>query len=258
MEKVGIIIPAHNEEKRIGETLKVYSEFFENLKKTKQADCLLFVVINGSNDRTNQIVTEFSKKHKILDFIDLKRGGKGYAVTQGFNLLLQRDFDLIGFVDADLATSPEEFYKLIQNIKHSDAIIASRYLKNSKVFPKATFRRLIVSRVFNILIRTLLFLPYRDTQCGAKLFKKESIKKALPKITFSQWAFDVDLLYQIRKLGFQIREFPTVWVDKEYSKINFWRSGPWMALAIIRLRLIHSPFKGFVKFYDAFLSKLWK
>ena len=161
---------------------------------------------------------------------------------------------MIGFVDADMATSPEEYWKIIKNIDGADCVIASRYLKGSKVYPPVTFRRLIVGRTFNYFIRFFLFLPYQDTQCGAKLFKRNVVKKMLPFLTLSQWAFDVDVLFTIRKLGFKIKEVPSSWIDKEYSKINFVRAGPWMALAIIRLRILHSPFKRFVKIYDKFIK----
>ena len=93
-------------------------------------------------------------------------------------------------------------------------------------------------------------MPYRDTQCGAKIFKREAIEKILHEITITRWAFDVDLLYRLENHGFKIREFPTVWRDKKYSHINFKRAGPLMALAAIRLRIVNSPFKGFMRLYD--------
>jgi glycosyltransferase involved in cell wall biosynthesis len=247
---LSIIIPAYNEEKRIGKTLKAYLSHFENLRKMRKLDYSLIVVINNTTDRTEEIVKSFRKTSSRLSCLNLKKGGKGYATIEGFREALKMNPDLIGFVDADMSTSPEEYSRLLGKLNGYDGIIASRYLPGAVVSPKPTLQRIIVSRVFNFLIRTLFFFPYADTQCGAKIFRKEAIRKIANSLIITKWAFDVDLLYNLRKNKFKIREIPTVWSDKEYSKINFMRAGPFMALAIIRLRLLNSPFNSFVKLYD--------
>jgi len=91
-------------------------------------------------------------------------------------------------------------------------------------------------------------MPYKDTQCGAKLFKKEAIKKIVNKLNITKWAFDVDLLYNLRKEGFVVKETKTTWSDKKYSNINFKEAGPMMIWALIKLRLLNSPLKNLVKF----------
>ena len=254
MDKISIIIPAHNEEKRIENTLKSYSRYFEGLKMNENLDYEILVVINNTTDRTEEIVKEAQNKNKKIRYLNFKQGGKGFAVIMGFKEALKKDFDLIGFVDADMATSPEEYWKLISNIKNYDGIIADRYLKNSKIYPSPTIKRLMARKLFNFVIRTLLLLPYEDTQCGAKIFKVKAVKAVLPYLTMSHWAFDVELIYTLRKKGFRVKALPTVWVDKEYSKINFWKAGPWMTLGVIRLRLLNSPLKRFMKIYDKFIG----
>lgn len=248
--KIAIIIPAYNEEKRIGKTLEAYYGFFDEKTKAGGVDFEILVVINNTIDKTEEIVKKQMKGKKRISYLNLKRGGKGLAVVEGFKEMLNRNADLIGFVDADMATPPEEFHRLANSINNFEGIIASRYLKGAVVKPKQSWQRIAVSRAFNFLIRSLLFLPYRDTQCGAKIFKREAVKKIVPEITMSQWAFDVDLLFQAKRRGLRIKESPTVWADREYSKINFLRSGPKMALGVIRLRLLHSPVKIFIRVYD--------
>ncbi len=248
--KLSIIIPAYNEEKRIDNTLKAYSAEFEALRKKKLLDYNLLVVINGTTDNTESIVKKFSKKNKRVKYINLKQGGKGYAIMQGFKHELKSNSDLIGFVDADMSTLPKEFYRLASKIEHYDGVIASRYKGKAVVEPKPTLQRRISSRIFNLWIRALFLFPYRDTQCGAKIFKKYALKKVVDSLLITKWAFDVDLLYNLKKNKFKIGEIPTVWSDKEYSKINFLRAGPFMALSMLRLRLLNSPFKFAVKFYD--------
>ena len=254
MEKASIIMPAYNEEKRIGKTLEAYSNYFDDLKFLKILDYEILIVINNTIDKTEEIIKELQKINNNIRYINLLKGGKGYAVIEGFKDALKRNNDLIGFVDADMATPPEEYYNLIRQLNNYDGIIADRYIKGSKVFPPATFRRIIVGRIFNFVIRALLFLNYRDTQCGAKIFKRETIKKIIQMLSMSQWAFDVELLYLLKKGNFRITSVPTKWYDREYSKINFLRAGPWMALGILRLRILNSRFKIFLRFYDKLIG----
>jgi len=259
--KIAIIMPAYNEEKRIGNSLKIYSDFFEIKRKEKEIDYEIAVVINNTKDRTKEIVKEFAKKNKNIIYMDLIKGGKGYATIEGFKDALKRKNDFIGFVDADASTPPEAFYSLINKIINNGQIggvIASRYINGSRLSPKPSLSRIVVSRIFNALIRAALMMPYRDTQCGAKLFSRNAIENMIPRLTMSKWAFDVDLIYTARKAGFEIKEIPTIWADKEYSKINFMKSGPWMALGIIRLRLLNSPFKSVMRIYDKMLNKIWR
>ncbi len=255
-EKVSIIIPAYNEEKRIKETLEQNLKFFKELKKNKILDFEIIVAVNGSKDKTIDIVKYFAKKNKELKYLNLKRGAKGYAVIEGFKEALKSDSSLIGFKDADMATKPEAYYELIKNIGNADGIIASRYLRGAIINPKPTLERIFASRIFNFMIRIILGLKFNDTQCGAKLFKRNVLEKTIPKLTFSQLAFDVDILYNMKKLGFKIKEIPTTWSDEEYSKVNFSKAGPWMALAIIRLRILNSPLKSLIKIYDKFARGL--
>jgi len=241
--KLSIIIPAHNEEKRIQKTLEDYGKFFS--RKFKK-DFEIIVVLNACTDSTLHIVRNLRKKYPQIRYLDLKKGGKGYAIIEGFKTAKG---EITGFVDADDSTDAEEYFKLIKAVD-VDGVIASRYIKGSVIEPKQSIKRIIVSRIFNFMIRALFLMNYKDTQCGAKVFKRNAIKAVLPSLGITHWAFDVDLLYQMKRKKFRIREYPTVWRDKEYSKLNFAKAGPSMALSIIRLRLIHSPFRFIVRAYD--------
>lgn len=257
MIKTAIVIPAYNEEKRIGRTLKNYCNFFERLKKEIDIDYLILVVINNTNDRTEEIVSEYKKNGKNVDYINLIKGGKGYAVIEGFRECLKTNCEIIGFTDADMATPPQEYWKLIKTCFKYHGAIADRYVSGAKINPKPKLRRLIAKRMFNVVARALLMIPYKDTQCGAKVFKREVLTEVLPELSMSEWAFDVELLYKIHKKGFAVRSVPVNWFDEKYSKINFWISGPNMALGIVRLRLLNSPLRFVMNLYDE-TKKIWK
>jgi len=254
--KVSIIIPVRNEERRVGKTLEKYGKFFTDLKKKGVLDFEFVTVLNACEDNSFNVIKNAQKKFKEIKILNFKEGGKGFAIMEGFKDSLKRENDVIGFADADGSTSHEAYYDLIKNINNYDGIIASRYVKGSKVFPKQSFSRIVASRIFNFLIHSLFIMFYKDTQCGAKLFKYEVIKKILPSLTLTRWAFDVNLLYLCKKHGFKIREYPVIWRDEEYSVLNLKKAGLQMFLSIIRLRLLNSPFKFIIKLYDKLPEKL--
>lgn len=229
--KVAIIVPAHNEEKRIGKMLDEYLSFFS--KKEYQTDFI--VVLNGCTDNTLAVVQE-QRQRGHIEIIDIPQAGKGLAIQEGFKAALQMEAELIGFVDADMATRPQYFAELITHLDEYDGIIASRYMKGSTVIPprpkiKAWGRRFI----YEPLIWLLFGMRFKDYQCGAKLFKRKVIEKITPYLTMQQWAFDVELLYLCKRFGFSIKEWPTTWYDQADSKLKIW-AGFKMLGSLIALR----------------------
>ncbi len=253
MQNIAIIIPAHNEEKRIGNTLNGYLTYFKKqIKNGKIKSFKIIVVANACSDKTLDVVQPYVGR--FLEILNFVKGGKGFAVIEGFKHAIKKNYPLIGFIDADMSTKPEEFYRLICKLDGADGVIASRYLPKAILSPPNTFMRRTASRIYNFFIRAMLLIPFRDTQCGAKIFRRGALKEIVHVMGMTQWAFDIEMLYLLHVKKFKIIEIPTVWSNKDYSKINFWNSGPWMALAVVRLRLIHSPFKKMIRIYDKFIK----
>jgi len=252
---LSIIIPAYNEEKRIGKTLEAYASYFRDKKNLKEIDDFeLLVVLNGCRDNTLKIVNEYKRKFNEINYLDFKKSGKGFAIIEGFKHALSRGFELIGFVDADMATSPESFYDLVKKIKGYEGAIASRGLRESSV--KTSFARKLTNRGFNFVVRIFLFLPFKDTQCGAKLFKKEALSEIINDLGITAWAFDIDLLYRLIKKGFRIKEIPTIWEDKAGSKLDLVVIPFKMFSSIVRLRILNSPLKFIIRLYDKLPEKM--
>jgi len=256
MKTISIIIPAYNEEKRIGKTLKEYSEFFKNLKQKKILNFEIIVVINGSKDNTLDIVEEYALNNNEIKYLNFEQVGKGFAIIKGFKKALAGKNDFIGFVDADMSTPPNAFYGLLRNINGNDGIIGDRWDRKSKIDTKQTVLRRFLSRGFNFIVRSLFLLPHRDTQCGAKLFKRAVIKKVLPKLGLSEWNFDVDLLFYMRREHARVISIPTEWNDQKESKVNIKKTPLRMLFSSIRLRLIHSPFSFILRFYSKLPKKI--
>lgn len=251
---ISLVIPAYNEEKRIGRTLSAYSGFFESLRKNNILDYNILVSINNTTDNTENIIKSFEKKNKRINHMNLPGRGKGYAILEGFKECLSRKKEIIGFVDADLATPPESFYSLVKAIDKCDVAMASRAHPESIV--KTSLKRKIFNRGFNFGVRSALQLPYKDTQCGAKLFTMGAAREMIRNPPISQWAFDVELIYNLKKKGFSIMEVPTIWIDKTHSKINLKKVPFQMFSAVVRLRLLNSPLKFIVDAYDRLPEKI--
>lgn len=244
MKKLSIIIPAYNEEKRIRKTLDAYTNFFS--KKFKD-EFEILVVLDGCTDNTLDVVKEFSKNSKVKYKNFAEKIGKGGAIVEGFKIA---QGSLIGFVDADLATQPNSFYELIKKIDNNDGIIASRWVKGAKINIKQPLLKKIGSRGFNFLTMVLFGLNFKDTQCGAKLFKKKVIRNIINDLKITRWAFDVNLLYSAKRNNYRIIEVPTEWNAVKASHFNLFKATPEMGLSLLRLRLLYSPFKFIVRIYD--------
>lgn len=235
--KTLILIPAYNEENRIGETLTRYLGFFSSF----DGYAIEFrVILNGCRDRTKQIVEEFQKSHTNLFLSEFHDAiGKGGALIEG--LKFYPGYDLIGFVDADGSTPPEAFAQLLQEIKDHDAVVASRWVEGAKVIHLQTPLRRLASRCFHLIVDTLFLMDIRDTQCGAKVIRTNCLSPIMDELIVADMAFDVNLLYCLHRTGARICEIPTTWEDKGGSTVRIFKTSTMMLLSVIRLRWIYSP-----------------
>ncbi len=249
---LSIVIPAYNERHRLGPMLQAYTDYFAAAYGDRVE---WIVVVNGSTDGTEKVVEEFARTHpQVRLIVEPEAIGKGGAIILGARAA---HGEWIGFVDADGATPPESFDDLVRHAGDGDCLIASRWLPGSLVEPRQPVSRRIASRIFNWLVRQLFGVAISDTQCGAKCIRAEALHAILPHLGVTRWAFDVDLLFKLRRAGYRIVERPTVWRDVAGSKIRVVRASIEMALAITRLRLLYSPARWVVSLYDFLNPVRW-
>ncbi len=213
-ESFSLIIPAYNEEKQVKGVLESYYHYL----KDKGNDFEIIVVCNNCSDATPKIAASIAKDKdeiKVLNFSFYT--GKGGAVLRGFKTAKNSVF---GFTDCDSSTQPKEFDKLFAEIYRYDAIIGSRALPSSQVKKQSTVR-VVLGKVFRIITKLLFAWKFNDTQCGAKIFKKKAIESILPMIKTKGWAFDVELLYRLKKKGYKIKEVGIAWCNSTESKVGF-------------------------------------
>ena len=202
-EKISILIPAFNEEDKIILTIKETLNVFEKIGY----DYEIVIIDDGSVDNTYNIVQEnlniFNGRVKIERY--KSNTGKGFAIKYGFNFV---SGDYVLFLDADLDLHPSQitnFLKLMEEHK-ADVVMGSKRHKDSIVdYPKS---RKFLSTGYYFLIKILFGLPVKDTQTGFKLFRYEALKNGISRIIVKRYAFDLELLVVLHKLGYKIIECP--------------------------------------------------
>src|SRR5271170_2695768 len=211
-----ILIPAYNEEARIEPVLRDYADFFG---RNYSGKIQIVVVLNGCRDNTLGVVQRVAKDCPSVGWLDFPAPiGKGGALIEGLKLAGHADY--IGYVDADGATGPAAFLKLIPFLAQADCVIGSRWLPDSVLLQKQpTFRRFI-SRCFHFIVEILFWLHIKDTQCPCKLMRREAVEKIHSNLRIADLAFDVNLLVALHQAGFQIREVPIEWTDMIGSKVT--------------------------------------
>jgi glycosyltransferase involved in cell wall biosynthesis len=225
-----IVIPAHNEEHRIERTLRAYRVGFP------QRDVRFHVALDGCDDATAELVRRHVSADQRVVLHEYPKLGKGGVLMETFR---RCDAELVGFVDADGATPPAELARMTCSAGDVDGVIASRRLPASFSPCRRPGRRSLASAGFAWGVRRLFDLPYADTQCGAKVVHRRVAERAVPLMSSRDFLFDVDLLLVARRLGFQVVETPTVWIDQRGSKLRAGRDAWRMLASALRLWIHH-------------------
>jgi glycosyltransferase involved in cell wall biosynthesis len=233
LDGLSIVIPAWNEEGRLAATLDrclpsllARGEPFE-----------VIVVVDGADDRTLEVARSFeSRSVRVLSFPE--KLGKGGAVLAG---LRAAQYDIVGYLDADGPISPAEIYGMVAALKDCDCVIASRWLQGSRIVRQEPVTNVIAGRVWNLLVRFILRLPLQDTQCGAKFLRRSIVQTSLRAVSLTNRAFDVDLLYHIRKDGLRLKEMPVSWEHNPDSRMPIARAIPVMFLSLVGVRMMNLP-----------------
>jgi len=226
-----IIIPAYNEAKRLAPTLdKVLS--FARAQRWKFE---VIVVNDGSRDNTADIVATYSRSNSQVRLIENPGNrGKGYAVKNG---MLNARGRILLMSDADLSSPIEEASKLFDAIERgADVAIGSRWLDPSTQTVRQPWYRQLFGRVFNMLIRVILGLGQKDTQCGFKAFSRSSAQLLFRMQRIERWGFDPELLFLSHRFHLTVREVAVEWAHDPASKIRPFRDAFNILSDVIQVR----------------------
>ena len=249
-----LLIPAYNEEDRIEPVLRSYAEFF---RRNYQGKFQLVVVLNGCRDNTLGVVQRVGAEFPEVSALEFPAPiGKGGALIEGLRLAPRAD--LIGYVDADGATAPPAFLDLIRQTGDADCVIGSRWLPEAVLHQMQTGRRQFASRVFHGIVQFFFRMNIRDTQCGAKVMRRAAVEKIHSSLCIADMAFDINLLYLLKRAGCTVLEVPTEWTDQVGSKVALGRTSLTMLLSVIRLRWIYSPLAPLRKLFAPVENRLYR
>jgi glycosyltransferase involved in cell wall biosynthesis len=234
-QRLSIVIPAYNEAIRIVPTLEKIRAFLA----AEGIPAEILVVNDGSTDDTANVVraqiarSGSSTTLKLLE--NPGNRGKGYSVRHG---VLEADGDDVLFTDSDLSAPIEEYRKLASAIAGGKVSIAfgSRSLAESKIGRRESRIREYCGRTFNLFVQALAGLPFRDTQCGFKLFTREAARAVFPLQTVDGFGFDVEILFIAKRLGFRMAEVPIEWNHDDRTRVHVLQDGIRMGLDVLKVR----------------------
>ncbi len=229
---LSIVIPAYNEERRLSSTLDAVLAWLDN---SPYSDGEVLVVDDGSTDGTAAVVERrVAKEHRLRLIRNPGNRGKGYAIRHG---MLEAKAEWILFSDADLSAPIEEFPKLLAAAQEQDAAIAigSRALDRSLIGVHQNQWREMSGILFNRIMRLITGLPFADTQCGFKLFRRDAARRVFPLQRLDGFSFDVEDLFVARTLGISAIEVPVRWNNVEGTKVSLLH-GVTSFLDLLRIR----------------------
>jgi glycosyltransferase involved in cell wall biosynthesis len=233
--QLSIVIPAYNESARIERTLQRVMACVDR----QGWDAEVLVVDDGSKDATVEIVRRWMERDRRLCLVqNAGNRGKGYSVRNG---LLQASGEVVMFTDADLSAPMEEAERLMEAIAEgADVAIGSRWMDRARQTLHQPLYRRFFGRCFNWVTRTIMGLPFKDTQCGFKAFRRPAAQVIFRLQRIERWGFDPEILFIARKLEYAIREVPVTWGHDERSRMSYLKDGMKMLeeLAVIRLNSI--------------------
>ncbi len=236
---LSIVVPLYNEEKRL---TKGFHEIYSYLMN-KPCTWEVILVDDGSQDRTYEMMLELEKRYQgVRTFTNKKNLGKGAAVRNG---MLQARGEIILFTDIDLSVPIHYVDAFISKLSEGfDIAIGTRRAGDSIIERHQPWLREFMGRVYTALSNLILGIDFKDHTCGMKGFKKEACHALFKRQVLNRWAFDSEILFLSKRLGFRIAEVPVLWRDMPGTKVRRLKDAINSLLEIIRIRLLHRDKEG--------------
>jgi glycosyltransferase involved in cell wall biosynthesis len=227
---LSIIVPSYNEELRLPASLDRIAAYVAASQRPTE----VLVVDDGSQDKTADVAASY--RDRIPNLRVLKNGenrGKGYSVRHG---MLEAKGEVVLFTDADLSAPIEEADKLLAAMEQYDVAIGSRAMDRSLIQVHESAFREFAGIIFNKIVRTVLRLPFVDTQCGFKAFRRRRCRLIFEQQRIERFGFDPELLYLARHQGLKSVEIPVRWSHSPATKINMLRDSIQMFVDVFTIR----------------------
>jgi glycosyltransferase involved in cell wall biosynthesis len=230
---VDIAIPVYNEANALPVCIHRLTEFLDTNLDLPWG---IVIVDNGSDDGTSELAWRLSEGDRRVRLLQLSAKGRGGALRAAWSRSSAR---WVSYMDVDLSTKLECLPALLGGLRDFDGVVASRLHPGSKVSRR--FSRVLMSRVFNLLVRMSFRTGLADVQCGFKAFRRDVAQILLPHVSSNRWFFDAELLILAKRNGFRIQEIPVEWTEDLDSRVVLHRTVPELVGELVRLRLRRMP-----------------
>lgn len=228
---LSVVLPAYNEEARLGASLGRLTEFL----RRRGGPYEVVVVDDGSSDGTRALAERRAQTDRAIRVIGFEcNRGKGAAVRAG---MLAARGEWILMSDVDLATPLEELERLEARRDRADVVVASRALPGAQIEVRESAAREWLGRGYNCAVRLMAVPGVRDTQCGFKLWSRRAARAVFSRLAIARFSFDVESLMLARRLGYRLVEVPVRWRHDARSTVRVGRDGARMAIDLVRILL---------------------
>ena len=230
---VDIVVPVYNEQNILEKSISTLCDFLE---KNFKHSWSIIIADNASIDRTLEIANSLAKKYKKVKVLHLNQKGRGRALRIAWT---KSDADIVSYMDVDLSTDLSFFPVMVDSLLQGyDVATGSRLMEGAEI--KRSFKRELLSSGYNVLVRLILGVNYKDSQCGFKAVKREIVNDVVPEVRDNAWFFDSELLFRAHMKGYKIKEIPVKWIEDEDSRVRIFSTvtNYLKSIAILRLEYL--------------------
>jgi glycosyltransferase involved in cell wall biosynthesis len=229
---VDVVIPVLNEAHVLEKSVQTVRT---HLRAIDRYNWRIIVVDNGSTDGTQKVAQKLAATYDNVQFLHLHQRGRGRALRYAW---LQSKSDIVSYMDVDLSTDLKHLIQLIDaiGVEGYDIATGSRLMRESET--KRCFQREFVSRVYNIMVKAMLFTRFSDAQCGFKAASREAVEQIVPQIEDQTWFFDTEMLVLGEKQGYRIKDIPVRWIEDDDSRVKIAKTAWDDIKGLCRLRML--------------------
>ncbi len=228
---VDVVIPVLNEAHVLEKSVQTVRGFLN--QHFTAYDWRVVIVDNGSTDGTDQVGLKLSERFPDVHLVHLTQKGRGRALRHAW---MQSKADVVCYMDVDLSTDLGFLPKLIGAIAHEgyDVATGSRLMRGAQI--RRSINREIISRIYNLFVKAVLFTRFSDAQCGFKAVSRKVVDRVVPQIVDQSWFFDTELLALAEKQGYRIKDIPIIWNEDDDSRVKIVRTAWDDIKGVLRLR----------------------
>ena len=218
-QTVDIVIPVLNEAHVLEKSVRT---LLAHLRSGFPYQWQIVIVDNGSTDGTQQVSKQLCEREPEVRFLHLFQRGRGRALRHAW---LQSKADIVCYMDVDLSTSLEHVPELIGAIAHDgfDISTGSRLMRKSQT--KRSFKREVISRIYNLFVKLVLSTRFSDAQCGFKAMSRKAVEAIIPQVEDQSWFFDTELLVLSERQGYRIKDIPVRWIEDDDTRVKIFQTG---------------------------------